>query len=107
MGGSSPRMTIEVVAPALFPRRAWPGLLRPAQALERLPHGEHAEVVEAAADDLDADREAVGIIAAIDRQRRILRHVPRHGIGDVLERFCGIVERGGELGAKLHDRRDW
>src|SRR5258707_14975898 len=39
--------------------RARPRPLRAPQALERLGHSEHAEIVEAAADDLDADRETV------------------------------------------------
>src|SRR5215470_8889656 len=46
--------------------------------------GEHAEIVEAAADNLYADREAVGVVAAVDRHGRVLRHVPRHGVADVL-----------------------
>ena len=50
-------------------------------------------LLEAAADDLDADRKALLVIAAVDRQRRILRHIPRHGKADVLERLCRIVER--------------
>ena len=45
------------------------------------------------------------IIAAVDRDRRILRHVPGHGVADVLERPVGIVDRGGELGGKIHHRR--
>src|SRR6202023_1782828 len=43
-----PGMTVE-----LFCRRRRPRLLRSPQALERLRHPEHAEIVEAAADDLD------------------------------------------------------
>jgi hypothetical protein len=39
----------------LFRGRARPRPLRTPHGLERLCHGEHAEIVEAAADDLDAD----------------------------------------------------
>ena len=45
------------------------------------------------------------VVAAIDRDGRVLRHVPRHGVADVLERLCGIVERGGEFGREVHHRR--
>src|SRR6202451_4785207 len=89
MAGTSPAMT--VFGDRVLLRRRRPRLLRPAQALERLRHREHAEIVEAAADDLDADRKTLGAKTAIDRDSRIFRHVPRHCIGDVLERFCGIV----------------
>jgi hypothetical protein len=60
-------------------------------SLERLRYAEHAEVVEAAADDLNADRKAAFAEAAVDRGGRIFRHVPRHGVADVLERFCGSL----------------
>src|SRR5215475_10552054 len=82
--------------------RAWPRLLRAAQSLEGLGHGEHAEIVEAAADNLYADREAVGVVAAVDRHGRVLRHVPRHGVADVLEGLVGIVDWGSELRIEFH-----
>src|SRR3984893_6030391 len=63
-------------------RRLRPRLRRPPQALERLGHAEHAEIVEAAADDLHADRKAAFAEAAVDRGGRIFRHVPGHGIAD-------------------------
>src|ERR1700681_1681401 len=105
MRGSGPRMTISVRRAVLLLRRTGPRLLRPAQALERLRHAEHAEIVEAAADDLDADRKALGAKTAIDRDSRIFRHVPRHGVADVLERFCGIVYGGSAFGSEIHYRR--
>src|SRR5882757_5785650 len=74
-------------------RRRRPRPLRAAQALERLRHSEHTEIVEAAADNLHADRKTAGAKAAVDRGRRIFRHVPRHGVSDVLERPFGIVDR--------------
>src|SRR5258705_5610890 len=57
----------------LFLRRARPRPLRTAHGLERLRHGQHAEIVEAAADDLDADRKTACAKAAIDRSGRIFR----------------------------------
>ena len=61
MAGTSPAMT-----ECLLCRRARPGLLCAAQALERLGHAEHADIVEAAADDLRADGKAVGVEAACE-----------------------------------------
>src|ERR1700720_1010759 len=98
MRGSSPRMTVSICRAVLFLRRHRPRLLRPAQALERLGHAEHADIVEAAPDNLHADRKTAFTEAAIDRGRRIFRHVPGHSVADVLERICGIVDRGGEFG---------
>src|SRR5258708_11606253 len=98
MAGTSPAMT----GSELFLRRRRPRPLRTAQAFERLGHAEHAEVVEAAAHDLHADRETLLVVAAIDRGGRVLRHVPRHGVADVLKRFCRVVDRGGELGGGNH-----
>src|SRR5215470_8808402 len=77
----------------LLLRRRRPRLLRAAQAFEGLGHCQHAAVVEAAADDLHADRETRRVISAIDRDGRILRHVPGHGVSDMLERLVGIVDR--------------
>src|SRR5215813_14854886 len=93
-------------AETLLLRRRGPRLLRAAQAFKRLGHGEHADVVEAAADDLHADREAVIVVSAIDRHGRVLRHVPGHGEADMLERLLGIVEGGGELRREVHYWRD-
>src|SRR6202049_1732332 len=104
MRGSSPRMTIRVRYAVLTLRRPRPRPLPATQALERLRHAEHAEIVEAAADDLDADRKAPGAEAAIDRGGRVFRHVPRHGVGDVLERPVGIVGWRGEFGGEIHHR---
>src|ERR671921_386428 len=85
----------------LSDRRSRPRPLRSSQGLKRLRHSEHAEVVEAAADDLYSDWKALLVIATIDRDGGVFRHVPRNGIGDVLERFFGIVERGGEFGGEF------
>src|SRR5215471_14359541 len=87
-------------------RRARPRPLRTAQAFESLTEREHADVVEAAADDLHADRKAVLVIAAVDGEGRIFRHVPRHGVADVLERLFGIVEGGSVFGREADNRRD-
>src|ERR1700746_1828336 len=84
VGGTSPAMTTLIEKLPL--RRVRPRFLRAAQALERLGHCQHAEIVEAAADDLHADREALGVIAAIDRHGGIFGHVPWHRVADVLER---------------------
>src|SRR5258707_15745008 len=105
MRGSSPRMTAGKRGAILLLRRDRPRLLRAAQALERLGHAEHAEIVKALSDDLHADRKALFVVAAIDRGGRVLRHVPRHRVGDVLERFEGIVEWRGEFGRKIYHRR--
>src|SRR3954471_1920455 len=86
-------------------RRNWPRPLLAAQTFEGLGKSEHADIVEAAADDLQADWKALGIVAGIDRDRRVLRHVPRHGVSDVLERRLRIVDGGGELRRKLHAGR--
>src|SRR5215218_8979657 len=51
-------------AMSLFLRRRGPRPLRAAQGFEGFGHAEHAEVVEAAADDLDADRETLGVVTA-------------------------------------------
>src|SRR6478752_5250726 len=58
-------------AMSLCVRRRGPRPLRAAQAFEGLGHAEHAEIVEAAADDLHADRETLGVVAAIDRDRGV------------------------------------
>src|SRR5258708_15011479 len=105
MRGSSPRMTISASRAVLIFRRHRPRSLRPAQGLERLRHSEYAEIVEAAADDLHADRKTAGVKAAVDRHGWIFRHVPRHGVADVFEWLVGIVDRGGQLGFEVHHRR--
>src|SRR5580704_13827792 len=48
-------------------RRTWPGPLRATQGFERFCHAEHPEIVETTADDLHADRKALRVIAAVDR----------------------------------------
>src|SRR2546430_17640566 len=103
MAGTSPAMT-GFIEPS-FCRRAGPWPLRAAQAFERLRHAKHAVIVEAAADDLHADRKSAFAKAAIDRHGRIFRHVPRHGVADMLERFCGIVYPGSEFGREIHHPR--
>src|SRR5215468_710490 len=100
---ASPRAGMRGVLPL---RRAWPRSLRIAQAFEGLTEREHADVVEAAADDLHADRKAVLVIGAVDGEGRIFRHVPRHGVADVLERLFGIVEGGSVFGREADNRRD-
>src|ERR1700680_4506256 len=67
-----------------FRWRARPRPLRAPQGFERLRHSKYAEIVEAAADDLHADRKSTFAEAAVDRHRRIFRHVPRHRVADVL-----------------------
>src|SRR5215813_5030147 len=69
----------------LLPRRRRPGPLRAAEALERLGHCEHADVVEAAADDLHADGKALCVVSAIDGDGGVFRHIPWYGVADVLE----------------------
>src|SRR5215469_16547897 len=101
MAGTSPAMTMQ-----LFFGWCRPRPLRATQALERLRHRQHAEVVKAAADDLHANRKALGVVATIDRYRRILGHIPRHGVADMLERLVGIVDGRSELGAEIDDGRD-
>src|SRR5437868_228814 len=78
---------------ALIFRRLWPRPLRAAHGLEGPRHSQHADVVEAAADNLHADRETRLVITAIDRERGVFRHIPRHRVADMLERFCRIVDR--------------
>src|SRR4051812_28452680 len=67
------------------------GRLRPrpllaANDLEGAGDLQHAQVVEAPARDLHADGQAAGRETAIDRRRRLLGHVVRHGEADVLQR---------------------
>src|SRR4051794_28553799 len=103
-GTTSPAMT--KVSRNLRLRRRGPRPLRAAQAFERLGHAEHTEIVETAADDLYADRKALRVVTAIDRDRRIFRHIPRHSKSNVLERPVRIVDRSGEFGGEIHHRRD-
>ena len=81
---------------------AWPdrlvGRLRPirdraARGFPCLGKIQHAMIVEAAADDLHADRQAGLRERRIDRDRRLLGEIPRHREADVLERVLGIVAR--------------
>src|SRR5947208_6586329 len=102
MAGSSPGHARSM---SLLLRRRGPWPLRAAQAFERLGHAEHAEIVETAADDLHADRETLGVVTAIERDRGIFGHIPRHGKADVLERLVGVIDRRGELGGEVYHRR--
>src|SRR5580692_699754 len=81
------------------PRRAG------AHRLEGGSDAQHAEIVEAAADNLHADRQALVAIAAIDRERRLLRHVEGDGEADMRKRIERIVTRRGKLGGEGSDRR--
>src|ERR1700732_4794537 len=87
-GSSLPRRPGMTMILTRHPR---PRPLRVSQAFERLGHAEHADVVEAAPDDLYADRKALRVITPVDRDGRVFGHVPRHGVADVFERSAGIV----------------
>src|SRR5262249_3360754 len=77
----------------LRPCPLWaPGRLEPAC------QPQDAEIVEAAAGNLQADRLALTGIAAVDRSGRLLAHVVGHGEGDVLERPRHVVGRRLPLG---------
>src|SRR5579872_3541972 len=95
-----PRSTLSTI------RHARPRPLRAPQAFKRLAHAEHTEIVEAAADNLHADRKARCVVSAIDQIGGIFRHVPWNRVSDMLERAFGIVEGSGEFGVKFHHRRD-
>ena len=87
-------------------RRLRPGA-RCAQAhrLEGRGNAQHAEIVEAAADDLQADRQALVAVPAIDRRRRLLRHVEGDRAADVRKGIERIFAWRGDLGRKRRDRR--
>src|SRR5215203_4604804 len=68
-----------------FRGRLRPRPLRLPDLLEGVRHLQHPEIVEALAGDLQADRPAFGRVAAIDRSRRLFRHVEGHGEADVLQ----------------------
>src|SRR3546814_16572600 len=68
-------------------------------------HAQHAGIVEAMADDLQADRQAAGVIAAADRGGRLFRHVERRGEADMAEGLRRIVARAGFLGRVSRYRR--
>ena len=60
-------------------------------------------------DDLQADRQAVGVVSGAERCRRLLRHVERRGEGDVLERLFRIVtwrRLGRRISGDRRGRRD-
>ena len=80
---STPTSTIEdgIMQEAAATRAA-----RAAHLLVGAREPQHAEVVEAPAADLQADRQARRGVAAVDRCRRLLAHVERQREGDVLER---------------------
>src|SRR5258705_12483599 len=73
-------------------RRTRPRPLRTAQALERLRHAEHAEIVEAAAADLHADRKSPRANAPVDRPGWIFRQFPRNGVAAIVEWFSAAVD---------------
>src|SRR5215207_5918909 len=52
-----------------------PGPLRCSDRLEGMRHPQDAEIVEAAADDLQPDRQPGRRVAGVDRRRRLLREV--------------------------------
>ena len=74
--------------------RFWPGSQRRPQLLIGLSHAEHPEIIEAMPDDLEADRQAFGVITGADRDRRLLRHVERRSERDVLQGYdiCSLIE---------------
>jgi hypothetical protein len=59
----------------------------PAQCLVGVRHAQHADIVETMPDDLQPDRQAVGVVAGADRAGRLLRHVERRREGAA----CGEV----------------
>ena len=75
----------------------------PAASLPRRARDlQHAEVVVALADDLQADRQAGAGVAAVDARGRLLAHVVGDGEADVLERPRRIV--GGRRRARPQRR---
>src|SRR5580704_2400417 len=76
-----------------------------AHRLEGGSDAQHAEIVEAAADNLHADRQALVTIAAIDRHDRLLRHVEGDSETDVGKGIERIVARRRKLGGKGRDLR--
>ena len=66
-------------------RRQRPGPLRAAQGLPGAAQAQHAEIVEALADDLQADRQALAGVARVHRSGGLLRHVEGDRVADVLE----------------------
>ena len=84
----------------ILSRRLRPVRDRPARGFPGLRELQHAEIVEAAADDLQADRQPGCRVAGIDRHGRLLGHVGRHREADVLERALG-----SSLGEAARPRR--
>src|SRR6202453_4547359 len=86
--------------------RPRPLLVRP-NGLERAGDRQHAEVVKPAPDDLQPDRQALGIVTAIDRRRRLLRHVESDGETDVRKRMQRVAAGRWPFGWKGGHRRGW
>src|ERR1044071_3660216 len=91
---------------ALRPSGIGPGALGGAELLEDAGELEDAGIVEAAADDLDADGEAAVAGGPVDRGGGLLGHVEWNGEGDVGERVVRVVAGGGQLGLVGEDRGD-
>src|ERR1043165_3817196 len=81
-------------------RRLRPVHDRSARGLPGLRHAEHAVIVEAAAADLHADRQAGRGECGVDRDGWLLGEIPRHRKADVLERMLGSVARRGPVGGE-------
>src|SRR3954463_13330680 len=67
-----PRLSVHMLQ--RFGGRLRPGALRLPDQLEGARDRQHAQVVEALAGDLQADRQPARGVAAIDRRCRLLRH---------------------------------
>ena len=104
-------------AGASFGKRPWGCLLRSgprlrkrrqrrAQLLPEPRQPQHAEIVEAAAGDLQADRQALRRHPGRHRDRRLVRHIRRQSEADMLEGPGRIVDRRGQLRRIARHRRN-
>src|SRR5690606_23032987 len=71
----------------------WPRLLRWPHLFISLGKAQHTQIIETLAENLQADGQSCRRVTAIDRNRRLFRHVHRHGEGDMFERALRIVDR--------------
>src|ERR1700733_5110229 len=77
--------------------------LRRAHCLERAGDAEHSAVVETPADDLQADRQALVAIAAVDRRGRLLGHVEGDREADMRKWVQRVVAWRGQFGGERSD----
>src|SRR5215207_7108540 len=106
--GTGPAMTTEIA-------RSYHLQLRPGPPVRahRLPgvrEPQHADIVEAAADDLETDGQSRRREARIDGGGRLVRHVQGDRVADMLERFLRIVDGRCQLrriGDAGRHRRDY